>query len=107
MRADIEMKVKKYILFVTDFVASKYSRWVGFGDGFRIGSLPHTSAATGYGTTTSPRQNNQDTHQNTDTWYLVSVEHKTYAKTHIFTHITILLIQTEKHNYGKIIEFGQ
>ena len=37
---------------------------------------------------------------NTDTWYLVSVEHKTYAKTHIFTHITILLlisfIQTKK-----------
>ena len=59
MRADIEMKVKKYPLFVTDFVASKYSRWVGFGDGFRIGSLPHTSAATGYGTTTSPRQNNK------------------------------------------------
>ena len=59
MRADIEMKVKKYPLFVRDFVTSKYSRWVGFGDGFRIGSLPHTSAATGYGTTTSPRQNNQ------------------------------------------------
>ena len=62
MRADIEMKVKNILLetlFDTDFVASKYSRWVGFGDGFRIGSLPHTSAATGYGTTTSPRQNNQ------------------------------------------------
>ena len=43
---------------------SLLNRWFEFGDGFRIGRLPHTTAATGYGATTTQRQNNPSSPRN-------------------------------------------